>query len=85
MNELQKTSQFRLNRLKNKEQKYNINQVNKKFHRRQQQQFFKYLFIFLSILQTKLNFSIDQEKMKNINLIMLLIALPIVQLLSSVS
>jgi len=84
MNELQKTSQFRLNRLKNKEQKYNINQLNKKFHRRQQP-FFKYLFIFLSILQTKLNFSIDQEKMKNINLIMLLIALPIVQLLSSVS
>ncbi len=84
MNELQKTSQFPLNRLKNKEQKYDMNQVSKKFHRRQKQ-FFKYLFIFLSILQTKLNFSIGQEKMKNINLIMPLIALPIVRLLSSVS
>jgi hypothetical protein len=84
MNELQKTSQFHPNRLKNKEQKYDINQSNKKFYRRQQN-FFKYLFVFLSILPIKLNFSIDQKKVKNIDLIMLLIALPIVQLLSSVS
>jgi hypothetical protein len=71
--ELQKISHFHLNRSKNNEKKLDVHQSNKKF--------LKYLFIFLHILRIKLNINIDQK----IDLIIPLIALPIVQSSSSVS
>jgi len=84
MHELKTTSQFPLNRLKNKERKLDMYQLNKKSHRKQQK-FSKYLFLFVNMLDIRMNFNLDQKQMESINSIVQLIALLIVRSLSSVS
>jgi hypothetical protein len=85
MYELKTTaSQFPLNRLKKKEKKLDMYQSNKKSNRKQQK-FSKYLFLFVNMLDIRMNFNLDQKQMESINSIVQLIALLIVRSLSSVS